>query len=101
MSFPHLLAYGVKHFHSIICQIFKYMLAYIRNNVRTSFDKLFEDAIGFFYAESGIDESDRYHTLLTFYNYEFDRFTDEYRENVGIKQENLAKLELEYAKLPK
>ena len=77
------------------------MLAYIRNHVRTSFDKLFEDAIGFFFQESGINEADRYHTLLTTYNYKFDEFTNVYRTNVGIKQSNLAKLELEYANLPK
>ena len=77
------------------------MLAYIRNHVRTSFDKLFEDAIGFFYNESGISEEDRYHTLLANNNYKFDQFTNVYRETVDLKKSNLAKLELEYANLPK
>ncbi len=79
------------------------MLAYIRNNVRTSFDKLFEDAIGYFY-DNGITEEDRYHTLLSSdkYRYQFkDDFTNVYRETVKIKQGNLRDLESEYANLPK
>ena len=76
------------------------MLEYIRNNVRTSFDKLFEDAIGLFFDNSGISDADRYHTLLANYEYKFDDFTNVYRETVDLKKSNLAKLELEYAKLP-
>jgi len=76
------------------------MLQYIRNNVRTSFDKLFEDAIGFFY-NNGINESDRYHTLLSNRNYKFDDFTDVYDEKLPLKVKNLGDLEKEYAKLPK
>ena len=77
------------------------MLTYIRNNVRTSFDKLFEDAIGFFFANSGINEANRYHTMLANSRYKFDKFTEEYDKLVGTKQANLAQLEKEYAGLPK
>ena len=77
------------------------MLNYIRNNVRTSFDKLFEDAIGFFFANSGIDEANRYHTMLATARYKFDSFTEEYGRLVVTKQSNLAALEDEYANLPK
>ena len=76
------------------------MLNYIRNNVRTSFDKLFEDAIGFFYT-NGIDESNRYHTMLEKANYKFDNFETKYGEFLALKKENLAGLENEYANLPK
>ena len=77
------------------------MLNYIRNNVRTSFDKLFEDAIGFFFANSGIDDTNRYHTMLANARYKFDNFAEEYKRLVGTKQSNLAALEKEYANLPK
>lgn len=78
------------------------MLAFIRNRIRTSFDKLFEDAIGFFYQNSGITDEDRYHTLLTTYNYEFaNDFTNVYRITVPTKKANLTNLEKEYEKLPK
>ena len=76
------------------------MLTYIRNNVRTSFDKLFEDAIGFFFT-NGIDDSNRYHTMLADAGYKFDNFADKYGEFLTLKQTNLASLEKEYANLPK
>ena len=76
------------------------MLTYIRNNVRTSFDKLFEDAIGFFFT-NGIDDSNRYHTMLANAGYKFDNFADKYGEFLTLKQTNLASLEKEYANLPK
>ena len=76
------------------------MLNYIRNNVRTSFDKLFEDAIGFFF-DNGISEDDRYHTLLANASYKFDNFETLYEKNLALKQKNLAALEEEYSKLPK
>jgi hypothetical protein len=77
------------------------MLNYIRNNVRTSFDKLFEDAIGFFFANSGINEKDRYHTMLADAAYKFDDCAEKYEKLVGTKQANLGQLEKEYAGLPK
>ncbi len=77
------------------------ILNYIRNNVRTSFDKLFEDAIGFFFANSGINEKDRYHTMLANALYKFDNCAKEYERLVGTKQANLRQLEIGYAGLPK
>ena len=76
------------------------MLTYIRNNVRTSFDKLFEDAIGFFY-DNGINEADRYHTKLADSYYEFNDFSTVYKNTLPTKKANLASLADEYAKLPK
>ena len=77
------------------------MLTYIRNNVRTSFDMLFEDAISYFFVNSGIDEFNRYHTMLANHRYKFDDFAYEYSKMVAIKQLNLGQLEKEYAALPK
>ena len=76
------------------------MLTFIRNRVRTSFDKLFEDAIGFFY-DNGINEEDRYHTKLADSYYEFDDFSTVYNYTLPIKKANLKSLVDEYAKLPK
>ena len=76
------------------------MLTYIRNHVRTSFDKLFEDAIGFFF-NNGINQDDRYHTKLANNRYEFTDFTDVYKRQLELKRSNLAALEAEYANLPK
>ena len=76
------------------------MLSYIRNHVRSSFDILFEDAIGFFF-DNGIDEADRYHTMLADFEYKFDNFSDKYAELLVLKRENLKRLEEQYAVLPK
>ena len=77
------------------------MLTTIRNSVRTSFDKLFEDAIGFFFPNSGIDDKDRYHTLLATSHFKFDNCAEAYKKLVGTKQSNLKSLEQEYVNLPK
>lgn len=77
------------------------MLQYIRKNVRTSFDKLFEDAIGFVYSESGIDEQDRYHSKLQNEHYEyFDNIASDYKQFYTLKKTNLESLIKEYDKLP-
>ena len=76
------------------------MLTYIRNNVRTSFDKLFEDAIGFFF-DNGINQDDRYHTKLASESFKFDKFTEVYKSPLELKRSNLKALEAEYEKLPK
>lgn len=110
------LQYQTKNSTDILDHYYKYNLSYgaasgvsgnvkmltrIRNNVRTSFDKLFEDAIGFFFANSGITEADRYHTLLANASFKFDDCAKAYGRLVKTKQANLKALEQEYVNLPK
>ena len=77
------------------------MLKYIRQNVRTSFDKLFEDAIGFMYADVDKDSvNNRYHTLLANNGYQFAGMSQKYEELQPKKAEALRNLEAEYSKLP-
>ncbi len=76
------------------------MMAFIRNNVRTSFDKLFEEAI-IFYFENGIEYSDSYHNQLASSCYELDNFNAVYSCYLELKRVNLKALESEYEKLPK
>lgn len=78
------------------------MLQYIRENVRTSFDKLFEDAIGFFY-ETVDDNSDtyRWHSQIVAAKYQLTNMRDVYDTYVGAKKANLANLiEKVYPSLP-
>ena len=77
------------------------MLQYIRQNVRTSFDKLFEDAIGFMY-EDVIPNSakNRFHTLLADNAYQYAGMSTTYEQLYSIKSTALANLEADYAKLP-
>ena len=77
------------------------MLKYIRQNVRTSFDKLYEDAIGFMYAD--VDENsvgNRFHNLLCSNGYQLDDIATKYAELQPQKASALKNLEDEYAKLP-
>ena len=77
------------------------MLQYIRQNVRTSFDKLFEDAIGFMYEDVIPDSANnRFHTLLSNNGYQYTGMSAKYEELYTIKSQALANLEADYAKLP-
>ena len=77
------------------------MLKYIRANVRTSFDKLFEDAIGFFYETTDSDSTkNRWHSLICDAQFQLTNMRDKYAELVGTKQENLANLVKLYDQLP-
>ena len=68
------------------------MLEYIRDNVRTSFDKLFEDAIGFNF-DVKINENDRVHSRLQAEDYDYiGLFDAEYANAYPIKTDNLGKL---------
>ena len=71
------------------------MLQYIRLNVRSSFDKTFEDAIGVFYETTG----DRWHSILLQNNYLVD-FRPEYERLYSSKEGNLRNLIKEYDNLP-
>lgn len=79
------------------------MLQYIRQNVRTSFDKLFEDAIGFFFENEELSkEENRYHACLANSRFEYAAdISSDYSSNLTTKQENLRLLVIEYDKLPK
>ncbi len=77
------------------------MLEYIRDNVRTSFDKLFEDAIGFFYETSDPDAvKNRWHTLICDNDYEMTSMRNTYTSLVGNKNTNLGFLVTQYKALP-
>ena len=78
------------------------MLKYIRSNVRTSFDKLFEDAIGFMGQDTNPEaDNDRFHARLVYENnaYVID-IRQVYAEVLPTKVAALAKLVIEYDKLP-
>ena len=78
------------------------MLQYIRQNVRTSFDKLFEDAIGFFFDNGdSINQDNRLHARLCNTRFEYASLIgSEYDNELKTKKDNLALLVLEYEKLP-
>ncbi len=71
------------------------MLRYIRKNVRSAFDKIFEDAIGVYNAQ----ESIRWHAILGAKDYQHDVRTD-YGTYAPVKQGYLETLYKEYPKLP-
>ncbi len=77
------------------------MLEYIRDNVRTSFDKLFEDAIGFFYKTVNENsDQNRWHTLICNSYYEMDNMGDVYESLIGNKKQSLVDLINKYNELP-
>ena len=76
------------------------MLQYIRENVRTAFDKLFEDAIGLFYQDvDGDSTGNRWHHRIMAASYQID-MRQPYDELKNVKQSRLQKLEAEYDRLP-
>ena len=78
-----------------------YMMQYIRENVRTSFDKLFEDAIAFFNKQTDPNaQYNRWHNILLLEQYQLESMRDYYDELVGTKQDRLEILIKEYSKLP-
>ncbi len=78
----------------------KKMLTYIRANVRTAFDKLFEDANGLFYKNiDGDSQRNRWHQRIMEAEYQLD-MRGPYSELVNSKQSRLLGLENEYNNLP-
>ena len=74
-----------------------YMLQYIRYNVRTSFDKAFEDAMGVFYQTSNENASkERWHSILMQYNFMMTNMAERYQELNPSKQDMLANLVRQY-----
>ena len=76
------------------------MLKYIRTNVRTSFDKLFEDAIGFMYLNEDAESSaNRWHTILCDNEYKVN-LREAYAKHSPAKHERLDDLIKQYDQLP-
>ncbi len=71
------------------------MLDFIRNNVRTSFDKTMEDAIGYKFDVQG----DRWHSILSNKGYKCD-IRQPYASVIGNKEERLKDLQASYADYP-
>ncbi len=80
------------------------MLDYVREHVRSSFDKAFEDALAKFYAndESFDYNSHKWHNLILAANFKMDAgvMKKTYKEVVGIKDTALEFLEKSYDALP-
>ena len=76
------------------------MLKYIRENVRTSFDKLFEDAIGFMYLNEDVESAgNRWHNILCSNSYKVD-LRDAYHTHAPVKDARLDELVNQYDILP-
>jgi hypothetical protein len=76
------------------------MLKFIRENVRTAFDKLFEDSIGlFFESTSQLTRETRWHHIVMKNSYQVE-MRPHYEQYKDIKQQCLLDLEKEYSKLP-
>ncbi len=68
------------------------MMNFIRNNVRTAFDKTWEDAIGYFYQ----DMNKRWHAILIAADFEVPDFRTQYNQLIAEKQNRLAALVEKY-----
>lgn len=80
------------------------MLAYIRANVRTSFDKAFEDAIAKFYQQSGDKDvnENKWHNIILRHKFilERDEIVNQYSILIGTKNDCLETVEKSYENLP-
>ena len=79
------------------------MLTYIREHVRSSFDKAFEDALGEHYSEQtgGASEANKWHTMIKEANFQLTNMRAQYAEIAKVKAQNLYDLEnFGYANLP-
>ena len=71
------------------------MLQYIRYNVRSSFDKAFEDALGEFYKlqTGGTSEADKWHTMIKNADFQLTDIRAQYASVVATKAYRLYNLE--------
>ena len=78
------------------------MLELIRSNVRSSFDKAFEDAIGFFYKNvNGDSDANRWNVMISAAGYQLDDAATKYKEVAELKQTYLNQLKnSQYGLLP-
>lgn len=78
-----------------------YMLQYIRANVRTSFDKAFEDAIAEFYEKTDPNAGEeRWNVILQRKGFQVDNMQETYAGLYDKKEGNLQKLVNQYTVLP-
>ena len=78
-----------------------YMLQYIRENVRSSFDKAYEDAIGYYFSENDKNATyDRWHMMIAQANYQLTDMANRYKEVYGLKSTRLQSLWDGYDNLP-
>ncbi|MBQ8719592.1 MAG: hypothetical protein IJY65_00990 [Clostridia bacterium] len=74
-----------------------YMLQYIRYNVRTSFDKAFEDAMGVFYMSTNENASEeRWYTIIQRHLFMMTNMSERYAELYPTKQDMLDNLVRQY-----
>ena len=78
------------------------MLKLIRSNVRSSFDKAFEDAIGFFYSNVNQDsDANHWNIMLQNASFQLDDAATKYASVVALKQQYLDQLKnSQYGELP-
>ena len=79
------------------------MLTYIREHVRSSFDKAFEDALGEHYSQQtgGASEANKWHTMIKEANFQLTNMRAQYAEIARVKAANLYDLEnYGYYRLP-
>ena len=77
------------------------MLKYIRKNVRSCFDKVFEDSIGFFNVKGdSAAVSNRWHNLISSARYKMTNMDQKYAELYSLKETYLTELVKEYDRLP-
>ncbi len=113
------LDYQSRHSHDILEQYYNTTLTYgvaggeglegnvemlelIRANVRSSFDKAFEDAIGFFYQNvNGDSDTNRWNVMIQNAGYQLDDAATRYKEVAELKQNYLNQLKnSQYDQLP-
>lgn len=77
------------------------MLQYIRENVRSCFDKVFEDSIGFFNVKGdSAAVANRWHNLISTARYKMTNMDQEYARLYSLKEGYLKALVKEYDGLP-
>ncbi len=77
------------------------MLEYIRTNVRSSFDKAFEDAIGkFFEVKDPQSNENKWHEMIRIANYELNDMYNKYKGLYEIKEEYLTGVYNSYPNFP-
>ena len=77
------------------------MLQYIRENVRSSFDKAFEDAIGKFFNSIDVESNkNKWHTMISNASYQMTTMETEYDRLYDTKENYLQSLVKEYDILP-
>ena len=77
------------------------MIEHIRANVVSGFDRLYEDAIAFFYEYKDPEApSYRWHTLICDSGFQMNNMADIYASRIDQKQQDLETLISCYDKLP-